>query len=92
MTCYVDEARIWAPTTIRCFAGGSSHLTADTVEELHAFASRIGLRRAWFQGGRVPHYDLTMARREDALRAGARFVAAKDQARARLALVAAVRS
>ncbi len=26
-----------------------SHLTADTEEELHEFAARIGLKRAWFQ-------------------------------------------
>lgn len=46
-------------------------------------AARIGLRRAWFQAGRVPHYDLTPARRQAALDDGAVFVAAKEQARAR---------
>lgn len=36
------------------------HLFADTVQELHAFAKKLGLKREWFQVGRVgfPHYDL----------------------------------
>lgn len=29
--------------------GRWSHLTADTYEELHALAVKIGMRRAWFQ-------------------------------------------
>lgn len=80
----MDEIRVW-PTKIRCFAGGSAHMTADTLEELHAMARRIGLRRAWFQNGRVPHYDLTPARRQAALDGGAVFLSAKEQARRRVA-------
>lgn len=36
------------------------HLVADTVNELHAFAQRIGLARCWFEGTKKghPHYDL----------------------------------
>lgn len=81
---YVDEVRKW-PTSIRCFQQGSAHLTADTLEELHAMARRIGLRQAWFQAGLVPHYDLTPARRQAAIEAGATFVPARVQARARIA-------
>jgi hypothetical protein len=45
----VDELQTW-PTTIRCFKGGSCHLTCDgDLAELHAFAERIGMKRAWFQ-------------------------------------------
>jgi len=85
VTVYVDEIMRW-PTKIRCFRNGSCHLTADTLEELHALARRIGLRREWFQSkGLVPHYDLTPGRREAALRAGAEFVPAKEQARRRIA-------
>jgi len=80
---FVDEVRRW-PTGIACFAQGSAHLTADELEELHALAARIGLRRSWFQSGRVPHYDLTPGRRERALAAGAVFVPAKEQARLRI--------
>jgi len=35
-----------------------AHLVADTLDELHAAAQRLGLKRAWFQGGNMPHYDL----------------------------------
>ena len=36
-----------------------AHLSASTLEELYAFAARIGLRREWFQDhARWPHYDL----------------------------------
>lgn len=82
---YVDEFRRWGPTSIRCFRAGSSHLTADTLGELHEMAAWVGLRREWFQGGRVPHYDLTESRRAKALAAGAVFVPAKEQARRRIA-------
>lgn len=51
------------------------HLMADTVEELHPFAARVGMRRAWFQEGppvhSVAHYDLTRARRAVAVKLGA---------------------
>lgn len=48
------------------------HMWADTPEELHALAARIGLRRSWFQEhSRLPHYDLTPGRRRAALAAGA---------------------
>lgn len=80
----VDELQRW-PTRIACFRDGSCHLTTDgSIDELHAFAQRIGLKREWFQDhGLVPHYDLTPRMRERALQTGARFVPAKMQAWAR---------
>jgi hypothetical protein len=54
---------------------GGGHLQADTAEELHAFAGRLGMRREWFQSkpGRPEndHYDVTQAGREQALKLGA---------------------
>jgi hypothetical protein len=49
------------------------HLYADTEAELHAFAVRIGMKRAWAQVSRrgTPHYDLTPGRRAAAVKAGA---------------------
>jgi hypothetical protein len=80
----VDELQVW-PTKIRCFKNGSAHLTADTLEELHAFAKRLGLKREWFQEHwSAPHYDLTPGKRARALELGAQFVPAKVQARARI--------
>lgn len=50
----------------------SSHLIADTEEELHSFALKIGLKREWFQNhSRLPHYDLTANRRKIAVEHGA---------------------
>jgi hypothetical protein len=53
--------------------GPSCHLYADTLEELHAMAKRIGMRRDWFQGNKpsFPHYDLVGSRREMAVHYGA---------------------
>ena len=45
---------------------------ADTPEELHEFASRLGLQRSWFQNHpRHPHYDLTENKRREAVSLGA---------------------
>lgn len=64
---YVDPLRNWGWTH-----GPSCHLIADTLDELHAFAAKLGMRRAWFQEhGRYPHYDLAATRRERAVRLGA---------------------
>ncbi len=69
---YVDQLQPW-PTPIRCFKAGACHLVADTLDELHAIAKRLGLRRDWFQDGRnLPHYDLTAGKRVAAVGMGAR--------------------
>jgi hypothetical protein len=49
------------------------HLFTDgELEDLHRFAELIGMKRAWFQDHwRIPHYDLTPARRDRAIAAGA---------------------
>jgi hypothetical protein len=81
----VDELRTYpnGPRGMRHWC----HLTdsEDDVDRLHAFAARLGLKRAWFQAGSRPHYDLTAGRRREALRLGAFFVLAKHQARDTLA-------
>lgn len=44
----------------------------EHTEELHAMAKRIGLKREWFQADRDGgHYDLTKAKRAQAVRLGA---------------------
>jgi hypothetical protein len=48
VTVYVDNYR--APARVGRVRGRWSHLTADTPDELHLFAARLGLRREWFQG------------------------------------------
>ena len=86
MTVYVDSARI--PATVGRRHGHWSHLTADTQDELHAFAERLGLRRAWFQAGKSYsgrpsvgwHYDVTDDLRAQALALGAQPVTMRDLA------------
>jgi hypothetical protein len=49
----------------------SCHLIADSLDELHDFAKRIGVKRAWFQSdSRLPHYDLNKNRRAMAVKMG----------------------
>lgn len=69
MAVYVDHLLDWGWRL-----GRSCHLVADSEVELHAFARRLGLKRAWFQEppkASVPHYDLTARRRVAAITAGA---------------------
>ena len=80
MAVYVDDAVIswrgqrWA------------HLMADTLDELHAMAERLGMPRRAFQDKRSgAHYDLTEQLREQALRLGAVAISRhrdRDQVRA----------
>lgn len=82
MTVYVDAVRIRASVG-RYKDRSWCHLLTDdpTHAELHDFASRIGLRRSWFQPpkpmGNIPgrwwrgHYDVTEAMRKRAVLAGA---------------------
>lgn len=51
--------------------GPSCHMFASSLDELHAFAARLGLKRVWYQEERVPHYDLTARVRARAVLLGA---------------------
>lgn len=62
---YVDDYRGQFRGMVMC------HMVADSLDELHAFAERLGLRREWFQATSVPHYDLSLTRRKLALELGA---------------------
>ena len=66
MSVYVDKARNKLGRMLM------SHMLADTLDELHAMAQRLGLRRAWFQGdASTPHYDVCQEKRALALSLGA---------------------
>ena len=48
------------------------HMIADSLEELHAMADKIGIQRKWFQSNsRFPHYDICAAKRRLAVKEGA---------------------
>jgi len=70
---YVDDGFCGPPGLWGKWTGGG-HMQADDLDTLHAFAARLGLKRAWFQEGSRPeaaHYDLTASKREQAIRLGA---------------------
>jgi hypothetical protein len=68
MSVYVDDA-IWG------WRGRKwCHLLADDIDELHRFASLLGLHRTSYQGppkSSTPHYDLTSYERRRAIAQGA---------------------
>jgi hypothetical protein len=51
-----------------------SHMVADTNEELHAMADKIGVARKWFQGAPkhiLEHYDICKSKKTLAISFGA---------------------
>lgn len=70
MAILVDDA-VW-PWRGRLWA----HLVSDrSVDELHAFAERLGIPRRAFQGD---HYDVTDELRDCAIAEGARAVTSRE--------------
>jgi hypothetical protein len=50
---------------------GSTDASPEGLEELHAVARKIGLKREWYQDKRWhKHYDIVPSRRADAVRKG----------------------
>lgn len=92
MSVYVDDALI--PARVGRWESRWSHLIADTREELHAFAAKLGLDRRWFQdpcrpgkglvakpGSRAAenwHYDLTENKRRQAISLGAQSITSRQ--------------
>lgn len=65
MSVYVDAA-IWPYGRMTM-----CHMLADTEEELHAMADRIGVSRRWHQNQRYSHYDICKSKRKLAVSLGA---------------------
>ncbi|MBK1666540.1 hypothetical protein CKO28_00600 [Rhodovibrio sodomensis] len=76
MAVYVDRWRQPYRGMLMC------HMLADSIDELHAMADRLGLKRAWFQNkpGQVPHYDVCWSNRQKAVKLGAVEVGMRDTA------------
>lgn len=68
MSVYVDRCANSYGRMIMC------HMIADTPDELHAMADRIGVARRWFQqppSASFWHYDIAKSKRALAVAAGA---------------------
>lgn len=63
MSVYVDDAFISHKGETWC------HLMADSLDELHQFAAKLGLKREWLHSG--DHYDVTSTKRAAAVKLGA---------------------
>lgn len=68
MAVYVDDAKNKYGRMIMC------HMLADSLEELHEMADRIGVSRHWYQHKNVPHYDVCKTKRALAVRYGAQEI------------------
>jgi len=80
MTVYVDDMRLKVQLPGMRPARWS-HLLADTPEELHEFAQRLGLRREWAQDEDNPitfHYDVTDTKRREAIALGAKAITIRE--------------
>lgn len=67
MAVYVDELRECGPVPTFPYKYGC-HMLADTRQELHAMADRLGLARSWQHDN---HFDITAPKRAMAKRFGA---------------------
>lgn len=68
MTVYVDDMRARYGSLVMC------HMIADSDDELHAMADRIGVDRKWWQSPETTsgsHYDIAQTKRVLAVHAGA---------------------
>lgn len=65
MSVYVDEA-VWPFGRMTM-----CHMLADTDEELHAMAQKIGVARRYHQSRRYSHYDICKSKRALAVANGA---------------------
>jgi len=70
MSVYVDDLFVCIRTP-HWRHPSACHMLADTLPELHIMARRLSLKRSWFQNRTLPHYDLTLNKRQHAIRLGA---------------------
>ena len=67
MPVYVDNMRARFGRMVMC------HMIADTTDELHAMADKIGVSRRWIQseGTSREHYDICLSKKHEAVSLGA---------------------
>lgn len=73
MSVYVDAENLKFRNMIMC------HMIADSVDELHDMALKIGLKKEWFQANSsFPHYDISLSVKKKALELGAIEVSRRE--------------
>ena len=75
MTVYVDDMYRYPMGQFRRMK--MSHMIADTEEELHEMADKIGVARKWYQGD---HYDIAIVKRKLAVQFGAKEITLRELA------------
>jgi Protein of unknown function (DUF4031) len=86
MTVYVDAVFTAAPQGTQARSHGTKwcHMIATDLEELHAMALKLGLKRSYFQQHRIyPHYDLVPSKRALAIAKGATEITTAEKLRMR---------
>lgn len=83
MAVYVDEIQEYPDFMIapaaKTYGNRWCHMMADTLEELHAAARRVGLSMRAFQNHPAhPHYDLVPTKRGLAVKHGAIELSAQE--------------
>jgi len=77
VSVYVDPIAEWGGSDTFHWKR-SCHMFADTLDELHAMALRIGMKLEWFQDEQLKHYDLVGTARRRAVAAGALEVSFRE--------------
>lgn len=56
-----------------------NYMIADSVEELHEMADKIGIKRKWFQNHKkYPHYDICLAKKKLAIKYEAEEISTRE--------------
>lgn len=73
MAVYVDNFEARFGRMLMC------HMRANTFEELHKMADKIGVNRKWFQSdSRYPHYDICKSKKALAIKFGAKEIPMRE--------------
>lgn len=74
MTVYVDDAKKKFGRMIMC------HMVADSIDELHDMADKLGLKRSWYHRG---HYNICQLYKDRALSLGALAISKREATKIR---------
>lgn len=55
-----------------------SHMIADTLDELHGMAHKLGIRNNFQDKPGKPHYDISKAKKQQAIKLGAIEISDKE--------------